>query len=170
MPGNRVCRDELIPTDYMAVLLQPCINGGTYGSGGGTVSSSPEHAFGATPWQCGQDWATGWVDAISLALIFAVAMGLTVWLSATQQGRRPKSMVQSWENVAMALFLAPIAIAAAVVILAILLPWAVFIYGVCLPLSRGLATLLSRMEPSHPLRWIAFTIFVIGFHFDLLAS
>jgi hypothetical protein len=35
---------------------------------------------------------------------------------------------------------------------------------------RPLAWLLDRGNPGHPIRWFAFALFVIGFHFDLLAS
>jgi hypothetical protein len=115
-------------------------------------------------------FTTGWAGAILLVFVLAAATGLSAWLAAAQQGTRPRSRIQYWEDIMVALFLAPIAIAAAVVILTILLPWAIFIYGICLPASRGLAALLSRMGSAHPLRWIAFIIFVVGFHFDLLAS
>jgi hypothetical protein len=30
--------------------------------------------------------------------------------------------------------------------------------------------LLNREQPGHPARWIAFILFLVGFHFDLLAS
>lgn len=44
-------------------------------------------------------------------------------------------------------------------------------------LSRGLLLIVNviarafdRTRPGHPLRWSAFTLFLVGFHFDLLAS
>ncbi len=69
-----------------------------------------------------------------------------------------------------ALFLAPPLIAATILVTLLLLPWAVAVYGICLPASRGLAVLLDRSRPAHPLRWVAMGLFVAGFHFDLLAS
>jgi hypothetical protein len=48
--------------------------------------------------------------------------------------------------------------------------WMALSRGIVLPVIRGLAVLLNRSQPAHPLRWAAFGLFLIGFHFDLLAS
>jgi hypothetical protein len=37
-------------------------------------------------------------------------------------------------------------------------------------LARPLAGLLDKAQPGHLLRWVAFVLFLLGFHFDLLAS
>jgi hypothetical protein len=37
-------------------------------------------------------------------------------------------------------------------------------------LSLVTGRLLDREQPGHPARWIAFLLFIVGFHFDLLAS
>jgi hypothetical protein len=37
-------------------------------------------------------------------------------------------------------------------------------------ITRSGARLLDVARPAHPLRWLAFVAFVVGFHFDLLAS
>lgn len=49
------------------------------------------------------------------------------------------------------------------------LPWAL-ICGLCVPLLRGTAFLLDRARPAHPARVVAAVLFIIGFHFDFLAS
>jgi hypothetical protein len=70
----------------------------------------------------------------------------------------------------LAVVASPAALIAIVTFTILVLPWALFIYGLCLPLSRGLAFLLDRARPAHPARWVAFFLFVVGFHFDFLAS
>lgn len=38
------------------------------------------------------------------------------------------------------------------------------------PFSNFLSKLFDRKEPAHPLRWVAFILFVVGFSFDLLGG
>ncbi|MEV4166670.1 hypothetical protein [Nonomuraea dietziae] len=47
---------------------------------------------------------------------------------------------------------------------------AVFSYLPALTLRILWLLLLGGRIPAHPLRWIGFVLFVVGFHFDLLAS
>lgn len=70
----------------------------------------------------------------------------------------------------MILFLAPPVALGLAIVTILLLPGALFIYGFCIPVSRGLAVLLDRARPAHPARWVAFVLFIVGFHFDMLAS
>ena len=103
-------------------------------------------------------------------VFFALAM-LTHWIIYERGGDVPrKTKAQLKDEMSNALFLVPVVVVTALVAGAILLPWLLFIYAFCVPLSRGLAWLLDRAKPAHPLRWIAVLLFVIGFHFDLLAS
>jgi hypothetical protein len=81
-----------------------------------------------------------------------------------------KEIVAGRKRVRLAFSLGPILIIAMLLVLLVLLPWAVVIYGICLPVSRGLAALLDRSRPAHPLRWLAVGLFIVGFQFDLLAS
>ncbi|MCA1604302.1 MAG: hypothetical protein LC775_02190 [Acidobacteria bacterium] len=81
-----------------------------------------------------------------------------------------KDIAEGRKRINQAMSFGPIIMIGVLLALLILLPWAVFIYGICLPVSRGLAAVLDRSRPAHPLRWLAFSLFVIGFHFDLLAS
>jgi hypothetical protein len=110
---------------------------------------------------------SGWGLGISLAVLYVFT--LLIFLGGmTDEAHKSKGQYE--REAGWALVLAPAFIVAGIVLLVILLPWAVFIYGICLPLSKGLAALLDRARPAHPLRWAAFFLFIAGFHFDLLAS
>ncbi|WNV90302.1 hypothetical protein [Umezawaea sp. Da 62-37] len=52
----------------------------------------------------------------------------------------------------------------------LLTPWLILIYGIISPLGRGLNFIFNRNNPGWLLRLLAFTLFLTGFHFDLLAS
>jgi hypothetical protein len=52
----------------------------------------------------------------------------------------------------------------------VLLPWLAFIHLFVVPTCKALAWLLNQDRPAHVLRWVAFVLFIVGFHFDLLAS
>lgn len=51
-----------------------------------------------------------------------------------------------------------------------MLLWIAITRGLLIPLANGLAWALDRNRPGHPLRWLAFVLFIIGFGLDLLAS
>lgn len=51
-----------------------------------------------------------------------------------------------------------------------MLLWIAITRGLLIPLADGLAWALDRNEPGHPLRWVAFVLFIIGVGLDLLAS
>lgn len=48
--------------------------------------------------------------------------------------------------------------------------WIAVTRGLLIPLTSGLAKAFDRTNPGHPLRWLAFALFIVGFGFDLLAS
>ncbi|MGI5503599.1 hypothetical protein [Lentzea sp. CA-135723] len=103
--------------------------------------------------------------------VFFGLIFLTHWLIYERgQARTPKSKAQLKDEATNAMFFVPVVAVAALLAGAVLLPWLVFIYGLCVPVSRGAAWLLDRGRPAHPLRWAALVLFVIGFQFDLLAS
>lgn len=86
------------------------------------------------------------------------------------RGSSAKTRAEYKRELNASLFLAPVVLVATLVVGIVLLPWLLFIYAFCVPVSRGLAWLLDRTQPAHPLRWAAMVLFVVGFHFDLLAS
>jgi hypothetical protein len=113
----------------------------------------------------------GWRIAIGvlLALIFVVAFALPFWyISSSDATGKSKSQLKSEGYLVM--LIAPALVLALIAVGIFMLPWAVFIYGLCLPVSRFLAFLLDRTRPAHPARWLAFVLFVVGFHFDFLAT
>jgi hypothetical protein len=48
--------------------------------------------------------------------------------------------------------------------------WIAVARGLLIPVSDGLTKAFGGKRPGHPLRWIAFVLFVVGFGLDLLAS
>ncbi|MEU5695443.1 hypothetical protein [Actinosynnema sp. NPDC020468] len=51
-----------------------------------------------------------------------------------------------------------------------MLAWIAVTRGLLIPLVNGLARAFDRTDPGHPLRRVAFVLFVVGFGLDLLAS
>jgi len=116
------------------------------------------------PVRHGLGWLGGqwWGSCLCMAVI-----GLAVLLHHLTP-RAPRNQVGL--AVRLDWLLWPAVIVGLLAVALLLLPWALVIYGFCLPVSHGLAALLDRTQPAHPLRWVAFGLFVAGFHFDLLAS
>ncbi|MEV5889507.1 hypothetical protein [Nonomuraea fuscirosea] len=106
---------------------------------------------------------------VLLALFFVVVFALPFWyISSSDATGKSKSELKSEGY--LVLLVGPVLMMALIAVALFMLPWVVFIYGLCLPGSRGLAFLLDRTRPAHPARWLAVVLFVVGFHFDFLAT
>jgi hypothetical protein len=112
------------------------------------------------------------LDGSWLEFLFCFVGIIVFWVVAGAAiETKPGKTKSEYKGDAMVVaFLTPAVIVAGLAVVVLLLPWIVFIYAVCLPVSRGLAALLDSARPAHPLRWIALAMFVVGFHLDLLAS
>lgn len=112
-----------------------------------------------------------WKIAIGvlLAIFFIAVFAAPFWyISSSDATGKSKSELKSEGYLVM--LIAPVLVMALIAVGIFMLPWVIFIYGMCLPASRGLAFLLDRARPAHPARWLAFGLFLVGFHFDFLAS
>lgn len=83
---------------------------------------------------------------------------------------KPKNRAQARDEANTGCLLAPVILVTVIVVGILLLPWILFLYGICWPLSRGLAFLLDHKRPGWILYLVAVVFFVIGFHFDMLGS
>jgi len=100
---------------------------------------------------------------VSIAVTVVVFLALAVLLGKLSDGQ-----------LGMATVLAPLVVPAMLLSILIgavvLLPWLAFIHLFVVPTCKALAWLLNQDRPAHVLRWVAFVLFIVGFHFDLLAS
>ncbi|MEU8356490.1 hypothetical protein AB0C27_10820 [Nonomuraea sp. NPDC048882] len=123
-------------------------------------------------------WTAGrWIDQrpwllplLILGFFSFLALSSVVHKRLWPQDDTTKTRKELRGELDLALFVTPVALIAAIAVGLLLLPWLIFIYGLCVPLSRGIGWLLDRHRPAHPARWIALVLFIVGFHFDLLAS
>ncbi|SED59742.1 hypothetical protein SAMN04489727_8519 [Amycolatopsis tolypomycina] len=104
-----------------------------------------------------------WFQYPLVLLIFFIALGSAL-------AAKPKSRAEARSVGRLGCLFAPVVLVAAILAGLILLPWAVVIYGICWPLSRGIAFLLDHKKPGWIVYVVAFAFVVIGFHFDMLAS
>jgi hypothetical protein len=106
-------------------------------------------------------WAKG---AITAWIIISFLAALIFRL-----GDKRKQLPSAGASIAVGLSLAPAIVFFVVLITLILLPLLTVLYLLVLAM-RMMASLLDRDSPGHAFRSIAAALFIVGFHFDLLAS
>ncbi|WIX85439.1 hypothetical protein [Amycolatopsis sp. DG1A-15b] len=104
-----------------------------------------------------------WFQLPLILLLFFIALG-------SMLDAKPKNKAEARSAWRAGCLLAPVIVATVILAGLILLPWVVLIYGICWPMSRGLAFLLDHKKPGWVVYVVAFAFVVIGFHFDMLAS
>jgi hypothetical protein len=111
-----------------------------------------------------QTWiATWWGTMLVVVVWYGIAfLAISIFGGTDKQANKNIGQV--------AFFFAPAVVLILVLLAVVLSPWLAFIYLLLVPAARILAWLLDRNRPAHPVRWLALVMFVVGFHFDLLAS
>lgn len=107
-------------------------------------------------------WLAGTIVAITAPLAVVLTVAVLMWIWPTSDAVFPDDWPVPIQLVAS--LLSFVLFLSLVIAVAFGMGWAVS------PSLAALAWVFDSDRPGHPMRWLAFTLVVAGFHFDLLAS